>query len=396
MKIAKHIAETLRLTKRRTLVLLVLVALGFVVCVEEPFEGTNCTDCVEECVDGEACTVGEGVCKADGQLRCEGRERVCDAVAGQPGEEVCDGLDNDCDGQVDEGFGVGDVCVVGMGVCARTGTVVCQPMGFSSCDAVAGTPTEDDELTCDDLDKDCDGVVDEGCDKDGDGYCDMDRPVEGSPAVCPLGGGDCADNSARIYPGAEEVCDGLDNDCDGEIDNNPTNPKTFYADCDGDNYPMLNAQTFVGCKAPERELAKAACGDFYWARWVTNTPAVDDCNDFNYEVFPGRAEYFSTPIPDTPQGLEYDYDCSGEHEPRWKDVNVEQRASCPTSSVFTVPVPICAALVNPSMNGVSGWVGDTVPECGESAEFTMCSYIQTGGNTCTGTRIVVERTQECR
>lgn len=402
MKVAQHIAETLRLTKRRTLVLLALVALGFVVCVEPSEAPPDDSACVgescdaEECLDGASCSVGKGECKSDGVLVCDGDTRVCDAVLGLPTDEICDGLDNDCDGQVDEDFDVGAICTLGTGVCARTGTIVCQPMGFSACNVVAEEPTEIDEVTCDDLDNDCDGVVDEGCDEDGDGFCDSDRVVDGTPAVCPKGGGDCVDTAAHIYPGAVEVCDGRDNDCDGEVDNNPSNPQTFYADCDGDTYPMLNAETFVGCKAPERDLAKAACGNSYWARWVTNTPVVDDCNDYNYEVFPGRGEYFATPIEQAREGLEFDYDCSAAHEKRWKEINVDLRAPCPSSTVYTLPVPMCAALVNPSMNGVSGWVGDNVPECGEVAEFTICTYIQTGGNTCTGTRIVVEQKQECR
>ncbi len=99
-------------------------------------------------------------------------------------------------------------------------------------DGVCGTATTDsdgncqkpggyeaDEATCDGLDNDCDGDVDEGCDDDGDDYCDADLTVVGTPSVCPMGDGDCNDEEASVHPGASEICDdGLDNDCDGDVD----------------------------------------------------------------------------------------------------------------------------------------------------------------------------------
>ncbi len=74
--------------------------------------------------------------------------------------EVCDGKDNDCDGTVDDGVpGAGDVCTSGMGVCENPGTTVCTATGQIVCDASPGTPSAE---VCDGLDNDCNGLPDDG------------------------------------------------------------------------------------------------------------------------------------------------------------------------------------------------------------------------------------------
>ncbi len=122
--------------------------------------------------------------------------------------ELCDVEDNDCDGDADEPEDIA-LAICGQGICQRTGTT-CEP---SSC-----TPGMAETEICDDLDNDCDGDTDEGCDDDGDGYCDGQMMVSGTPAVCPSGSGDCDDEIADDNPAATETCDGRDNNCDGEAD----------------------------------------------------------------------------------------------------------------------------------------------------------------------------------
>ena len=144
--------------------------------------------------------------------------------------EVCDGKDNNCNGQLDEGAGAG--CVMAYpdldndGFGNLDGAVcVCEPLGAG----LAAQPGDCNDANpsiqptmlenCDDVDNNCDGIVDEQCNVDGDGYCTSNMGVNGTPAICPQGGGDCDDTNAEVNPSmVEKGFDGLDNDCNGIID----------------------------------------------------------------------------------------------------------------------------------------------------------------------------------
>jgi len=94
----------------------------------------------------------------------------------------------------------------------------------------------------------------------------IDNDLDGAAADV-----DCDDDNAAVYPGAEEICDGVDNNCDEEIDNDPTNGSVFYADADGDSYGSV------------LEITACAQPDGY----VTDNT---DCNDGSADVYPNAAE----------------------------------------------------------------------------------------------------------
>lgn len=127
--------------------------------------------------------------------------------------EICDGVDNDCDGAIDNGFSTGMGCSDGVGECEETGAFVCNSAGDDVlCDAQASQPAEE---TCDGLDNDCDGEVDEEI-ADVGTECDT-----GQPGECAAGTFACNNGTLECVPDnapENETCDQLDNDCDGDED----------------------------------------------------------------------------------------------------------------------------------------------------------------------------------
>jgi len=92
--------------------------------------------------------------------------------------------------------------------------------------------------SCDNLDNNCSGSVDEFCDFDNDNYCGTGLTVSGTPSTCTGGGGDCQDWNAGVSPGVHEICDATtDHDCDGSLyEDFAEGCVPFWEDVDGDFY----------------------------------------------------------------------------------------------------------------------------------------------------------------
>ena len=212
----------------------------------------DCDGVTDDVYGSQACTVdnAHGSCAGytmcvDGILTCHGQ---------QPASETCNGKDDNCDGLTDEVWlDLGKPCDGPDPDMCMKGTYECNQAGM---DVVCDGDNDNEVEVCDGADNDCDGEKDEensqGCvpyyldhDKDGYGVSWKLRCLcgpEGDYSVTK--GGDCDDTEQGVHPTVAELCDNLDNDCDGDTDegfsDSDADGKADCADPDDDNDGVLD------------------------------------------------------------------------------------------------------------------------------------------------------------
>ena len=253
-------------------------------CAPKFVEAGAWTECEES--NGHGTCYGERKCNADGLADCD---------AQVPGPEECNEIDDNCDGEVDppnsakcvtyyfdndgDGYGIG------------AGECLCEPYSENQVtlpgdcnDANVGVNPAIAEA-CNYVDDDCDGLADEagaeGCetvyyDGDHDGYGDASQ----TDCLCKetddyaFEAGDCDDSDPLSNPGADEVCDAADNNCDAVIDEeNSFGCTPYYLDQDKDGYGLADQLKCLCDKIGDYSAIKGG-----------------DCDDADYDIHPTTVE----------------------------------------------------------------------------------------------------------
>jgi hypothetical protein len=246
---------------------------------------------------------GDSAVDADGDGYTDDVDCDDDEALVNPGAfERCDGVDNNCDGEIDEGLirtyfpdldldAYGDESAA-IEDCERPPEYISRG---GDCDDSDPAINPDAVEVCDELDNDCDGEIDGPdpvdpsvfyADEDGDGFGTIDGTIEAcsAPDGYTTDTSDCDDSNAYVNPYGIESCDGIDNDCNGSIDEDSAHDGlTWYRDYDGDGFgdPVITVES---CAMP---------GGF-----VDND---EDCNDHNGSIHPDAEEYCN----------DIDDDCNG-------------------------------------------------------------------------------------
>ena len=256
-------------------------------------------------------------------------------------DEYCDGIDNNCDGLIDDSTsvdmtywyldgdqdGYGDGTTSELQCLAPTGTV----SDNTDCDDTSSTTYPGAAEYCDGIDSDCDGTLDEDdaldaltwyLDADQDGFGDNAQPYNSctAPTGTVSDNTDCDDTSLTSYPGAAEYCDGIDSDCDGTLDEDDAlDALTWYLDADQDGYGN-SAVSMMACAQPEGYLSD-----------------MTDCDDTAADINPDAAETWYDGVDQDCDGMsDFDQDGDGFDSAEY-EVEGEVGGDCDDESVDVNP-----------------------------------------------------------
>ena len=275
-------------------------------------DGTS--SCGGDCDDTDA-ALNVSDADGDGASTCTNDCDDSNAAVHPAATETCNGVDDDCDGSIDAGATdaiawYADSDADGYGD-ANTSTLACSaPSGHvvdtTDCDDTSASVNPGATETCNGVDDDCDGDIDEAgatgistwyADTDGDGHGDAGSTVEacGQPTGFVASATDCDDTDPAVSPDATEDCNGVDDDCDGTIDEpDSTDALTWYADADGDGFGDA-ASSVVSCDAPSGYVSDST-----------------DCDDSLASTFPGATEtWYDGVDADCDGASDFDADADG-------------------------------------------------------------------------------------
>ena len=299
--------------------------------------GDGVKDSDEECDDGN-CTTNDG-CEPDCTITCRNDEDCQDGNLCN-GEETCElspsGFDNTCLASTDDPIECDD------------GT---EPLDGEG--NLAGPCTED---SCEPTTGEC--VFDASAvDGDGDGAPRSGTVCE--PASYTDDDYDCDDNDPDTYPGAPELCDEKDNDCNGLVDDGTP---TWYVDCDGDGFAKDTNLAQIQCDPPTID---AGCPVDQPGEWTTKRPNDNtdtDCADNNALAYPGQGSYQTTSISGKTGDDRYDFNCDTVATKQYT-YNSSGSYSCSYGCILW----FCGCW------GTAHWTSTTTPACTGSGTLRRCT-----------------------